>query len=274
MKPPRDFEDLRARLIEIQSDLPRRLRQVAAFALENPQEMALGTASSLAAHAQVQPSTFVRFAQSLGFAGFSQLQGVFRSHLKSRWPDYPERIKALHATSRESGDPTRLLAGFANSATASLTRLRETIDRADLDRATTLLSAAETIYLAGQRRSFPVAHYLAYALSQLGARAIFLDNSGGLGPEQMALAGPRDALVAISFAPYAPFTIEAARRARENGAAIVVITDGPLSPLASLADTLFEVVENDFGSFRSLAATLCLAMTLAVALADRRAEGG
>ena len=31
-------------------------------------------------------------------------------------------------------------------------------------------------------------------------------------------------------------------------------------------------VESDFGAFRSLAATFCLAMTLAVAVAERRTE--
>ena len=65
---------LKARLIQIKPDLPKRLQQVAAFALENPQEMALGTASSIAARAQVQASTLVRFAQAIGFGGFSELQ--------------------------------------------------------------------------------------------------------------------------------------------------------------------------------------------------------
>ena len=44
---------------------------------------------------------------------------------------------------------------------------------------------------------------------------------------------------------------------------IVVITASALSPLAGLADVRFEIVESDFGSFRSLSATFCLAMTLA-----------
>src|ERR1700683_4447883 len=101
---PSDFEALKTRLIQIKPDLPKRLQQVAAFALENPQEMALGTASSIAARAQVQPSTLVRFAQAIGFGGFSELQGVFRSHLRNRWPDYSERMKALHARARARRD--------------------------------------------------------------------------------------------------------------------------------------------------------------------------
>jgi DNA-binding MurR/RpiR family transcriptional regulator len=270
MKIPSDFDALKTRLIRIKPDLPKRLQQVAAFALENPQEMALGTASSIAERAQVQASTLVRFAQAIGFGGFSELQAIFRSHLRDRWPDYPERMKALHASAKDSGDPTHLLAGFADSATASLAHLRETVTRADLDRATDLLGPAQTIYLIGQRRAFSVSHYLAYALGKLSVRAMLIDNVGSLGAEQMANATPGDALIAISFAPYTPFTVDLTRKARERAMPIVVITDSPLSPLAGLADVRFEIAESDFGSFRSLAATFCLAITLAVALAEKR----
>ena len=269
-EPPDSFEALKGRLIEIEPQLPKRLRQAATYALEHPDEFALGTASTIARSADVQASTLVRFAQTLGFAGFSDLQEVFRSHLRNRWPDYSERLKALHEKARDSGDPTSLLIGFADSAAASIARLREGMQRRDLDRAIGLLARAETIYCLGQRRSFSVAHYLTYALAQLGVPARLIDNVGGLAPEQFAHADAGDALIAISFSPYSPFTLDFARRARRNGVPIVVVTDSALSPLAGLADARFEIVESDFGKFRSLAATFCLAMTLAVAVAEQR----
>ena len=273
-EPPQSFEALKRRLIEIEPQLPKRLRQAAGYALEHPDDFALGTASAIASSAHVQASTLVRFAQTLGFGGFSELQEVFRSHLRNRWPNYSDRLKALHERARDSGDPTHLLFGFADSATASIARLREGISRRDLDRAIALIARAETIYCLGQRRAFSVAHYLAYALGQLGLPVRLIDNVGGLGPEQLARAGSDDALIAISFSPYSPFTIDLARRARGAGAPIVVITDSALSPLAGLADVRFEVVESDFGSFRSLSATFCLAMTLAVAVGEHRTGTG
>ena len=272
-EPPETFEALKDRLIEIEPNLPKRLRQAAAYALEHPDEFALGTASGVARSADVQASTLVRFAQTLGFGGFSDLQEVFRSRLRNRWPDYSERLKALHETARDSGDPTNLLMGFANSAASSLARLREAVDRRDLDKAIDLLAEAKTIYCLGQRRAFGVAHYLSYALAQLGLSACLIDNVGGLGPEQLARACAEDALIAISFAPYSPFTVDLAKRARLAKTPTVVVTDSALSPLAGLADVRFEIVESDFGSFRSLAATFCLAMTLAVAVSKRLAAG-
>lgn len=272
--PPQNFDALKERLIEVEPQLPKRLRQAAAYALEHPDEFALETASAIARGADVQPSTLVRFAQTLGFEGFSDLQEVFRSHLRKRWPDYSERLRALHEGARDSGDPTGLLMGFADSAAASIERLRHAVRSSDLERAVDILARAKTIFCLGQRRAFGVAHYLTYALAQLGLSSSLIDNVGGLGPEQAASARQSDALVAISFAPYAPFTVDLARRARRAATPIVVITDSALSPLAGLADVRFEIVESDFGSFRSLAATFCLAMTLAVAVAERRAASG
>jgi DNA-binding MurR/RpiR family transcriptional regulator len=268
--PPESFDDFQRRLIEIEPHLPKRLRQAAAYALEHPDEFALSTASSLARNAEVQASTLVRLAQTLGFAGFSELQEVFRSRLRNRWPDYSERLKALHENARDSGDPSHLLFGFADSAAASIARLREGVRRRELDRAVSLLAGAGTIHCLGQRRSFCVAHYLTYALSQLGVPASLIDNVGGLGPEELAQAGAGDALVAVSFSPYAPFTVDLAKRARRAGVPVVAITDSALSPLAALADVRFDIVESDFGSFRSLSATFCLAMTLAVAVGEKR----
>jgi DNA-binding MurR/RpiR family transcriptional regulator len=270
MNAPQDFEALKSRLIEIRPELPKRLRQTAAFALDHPDEIALGTAAAVAERAQVQASTLVRFAQTLGFAGFSDLQGVFRAHLRNRWPDYSERLKALNESALDSGDPLRLLFGFADSATASIAKLRSVVGRGELDGAIAILAPARTIYLLGQRRSFCVSHYLAYALAQLSIRAVLIDNVGGLGPEQLAGAGEDDAMIAVSFSPYTPFTLGQAEAAQKRKTPIVVVTDSALSPLAGLADARFEVAESDFGSFRSLAATFCLAMTLAVAVAERR----
>ena len=133
--PPESFDAFQRRLIEIEPQLPKRLRQAAAYALEHPDEFALGTASALARNAEVQASTLVRFAQTLGFAGFSELQELFRSRLRNRWPDYSERLKALQQSARDSGDPSHLLFGFADSAAASIARLRDNVQGRELDRA-------------------------------------------------------------------------------------------------------------------------------------------
>ena len=67
--PPRDFPALKALIAERAAALPKRLTQIAAYALENPDEIAFGTVSSIAAQAEVQPSALVRFSQAMGYQG-------------------------------------------------------------------------------------------------------------------------------------------------------------------------------------------------------------
>ena len=273
--PPRDYDGLKDLLIARREDLPRRLVQVAAFALENPDEIAFGTVASVASQARVQPSTLIRFAQTIGYAGFTDLQEVFRAQLKSRWPDYRERLARIGPVAPEHGGATSdLLKGFAESAIASIERLRSSVAPSDVDRAATLLAKADTIYLLGLRRAFPATAYLAYALGKLGFRAVLVDQVAALGPEQLAGAGKRDVLIAVSFAPYTPVTVELTEQASARKVPIIAITDSPLSPLSPSAEVQLEIVEADYAGFRSLSATLSLAMALAVAAGARRSGKG
>src|SRR3954468_18708472 len=90
---PRDFDELRAAIIDRKGSLPKRLTQVAAYALDNPDEVAFRTAASIAGAASVQPSTLVRFAQQFGFEGFSSLQQLFRTRLRERTSSYEDRLR-------------------------------------------------------------------------------------------------------------------------------------------------------------------------------------
>ena len=70
-----------------------------------------------------------------------------------------------------------------------------------------MLAEADTIYIAGLRRSFSVAAYLTYALSHLECRPILLDGMGGMLREQINRIKAHDIVVSISFSPYAEETV-------------------------------------------------------------------
>ena len=270
--PPRDFAALKSLIAGRAVSLPKRLTQIASFALENPDEIAFGTVSSIAEQAEVQPSALVRFAQALGYQGFSDMQEIFRSRLRDRILNYDERLQQLRQHGPETSQPNVIFHGFCEASARSIAALQDKLAPADLDRAVEQLAAAETIYLLGLRRSFPIASYMAYALGKLGVRAMLVDAVGGLAAEQVTFAGPNDAVLAISFTPYASETISLVRAAAGKGVPVVAITDSPFSPLAQVAGLWIEISEANFEGFRSMAATLTLAMTLTVAIAEHRAR--
>lgn len=58
------------------SSLPPRLKQLADLVSSNPDDVAHWTVSVLAQHANVQPSTVVRFTKTFGFKGYSDFQAL------------------------------------------------------------------------------------------------------------------------------------------------------------------------------------------------------
>ena len=270
---PTGFDALRAAILARHVAMPPVLRRIAEFALQHPNEMALDTVATLAGRAQVQPSAMVRFAQTLGYTGFSDLQRVFRERLTADRLSYRERLGRAGDTATAS-DIGIALRDFVAASMHALEHLERDLDRAGVERAVDLLVEARSIHLVAQRRSFPVAAYLAYALNRLDRGAVLLDGLGGMLGEQARALSAGDLLVAVSFKPYAPETLAVIGLARERGVPLVAITDRPLSPLRGLADVCLEVDEAEVAGFRLYAATMCLAQALVVLLGRRLVAAG
>ena len=272
--PPQDFGNLRDLIIETRDKMPKRLAQVAAFTIEFPDDIAFGTVGRIAAQARVQPSTLVRFAKALGYSGFSELQTVFQQRLRDRPSNYDARLQAVDAHAEGLPPAMMLINGFSEAAARSIARLRERIKLETFEAAVEALARAETIYLIGQRRSYPITSYLGYVLGTLGIRNVLAGAPNGTDRETLSFAGPRDAALAVGFTPYAPVTIDLVRQIERQNTPLVAISDNPFSPLVLNTKVWFEVVEGDFEGFRSLAATMTLAGALAVAVAERRRMSG
>jgi DNA-binding MurR/RpiR family transcriptional regulator len=266
---PRDFESLRSTIIERKANMPKRLAQVAAFALGNPDEIAFGTTASIAAASDVQPSTLVRLAHHLGYGGFSDLQSIFRERLRDRTLSYEERLVTLEQSNGDDED-ANLLSGFIAAANQSVNRLAATVQSDTFTKAVNILANAETIYLIAKRRSYPLTAHMTYAFSKLNIRHQIVASPNGVDPEMVQFATPKYAAIAASFSPYAADSLNQSQELADRGVPVIAITDSAFSPLAACATHWFEVAEADFAGFRSLSASMALTMALPVAIAERR----
>ncbi|WP_297108281.1 MurR/RpiR family transcriptional regulator [uncultured Devosia sp.] len=270
---PRDFDSLRTAVLEKRSSLPKRLMQVASYALERPDDIAFGTTASIAQAAQVQPSTLVRFAQHFGFEGFSGLQQLFRDRLKGRNGSYEERLRQLEEGGTADTEGISILNGFLAAAHNSLDNLADAVDADRLERAISLLSRANTIYLIARRRSFPIVAYMSYAFGKLKVPCQLVSTAVGNDDDLLSFATSADAAFTVSFAPYAPESIAQANALRAAGVPVIALTDSALSPMVDSAEVWFELVEADHAGFRSLSASFAFAMALTVGVAERRRQG-
>ena len=269
------YDELKEAISRAYPTLSPQLQRLSRYALDKPHDLALGTVAAVAQANEVQPSSMIRFARALGFDGFTQMQQVFQSHLVERSTPYLERIETMRRGGRATAARAKggVLHQFVDEAIGELRQLEDNVDADALQAAARVLVAAPQIHVLAQRRAFPVACYLAYALNQLELPARLLDGLGGMLAEFAHGIRAGDALLVASFRNYTPAVVETALACRQRGVSVIAITDSGLSPLKPTADICFELGDDSTRPFRSLVGPLCFAQALVVGTGHRLAAG-
>ena len=259
-----DAQELIQRLNQSGRKLSKSHRRIAECIVTHYDKAAFMTASKLGEYVGVSESTVVRFASTLGYEGYPQLQKALQELIR-------HRLTASQRFEMTSDmDQTQVLNKVLK---ADMQNIRTTIDELDSDvfeNVVELLLRSKHIYILGQRASAPLAQFLAHYLSFIFTNVVLVTSGVSDVFEQLARIGEDDTLVGISFPRYSSRTIEAMAYAKNCGAELVAITDGPLSPLHVAAD-LCLTAKSDMASFvDSLVAPLSLINALIVALGQRR----
>jgi DNA-binding MurR/RpiR family transcriptional regulator len=239
----------------VSSELTPAERRIAEAVLAEPTLLAFGTVSDLANHVGTSRPTIVRFANTLGFKGYTQLQRHVRVDLSHRLARPSERIRH----DDEAALPAR--AAF-DSAIASV------FDALEGDRLAELaepIIRAEKVWVLSGETSKAGAHAFHSGLSMVrpGVRSLAEHSFG----TDLSDAGPRDAAVVFDFFRYRRQVITAAHVFADSGVAVVAITDSPLSPLVELADTWCEIEVPAVGPFDSSVPAVAMAELLVARVA-------
>jgi DNA-binding MurR/RpiR family transcriptional regulator len=222
-------------------------KRIADYLLEHASEVAFLSINRLAGQIGVSPSTVTRFAVEMGYSGYPELQEIVQSALRRR----------LQSDQAPPPLPDVYTASFACELQA-IQEVRDLNPPALLDQAVELIAGASEIFVMGARASTSLAHYLAFQLNRaLGRTTILTGDSPAMVEHRMRL-GPGILMIAVSFPPYTRMTCETTVYARERGARVIVITDGPRSPLAGPADLLLQVPFDRESMFHSHAPALSL----------------
>lgn len=269
--PPKDFETLIRLIHERFESMSKSHQQISLYLTQNPNEVAVHSVNAIADRCGIHASSFVRFAQALGYTGFKDLQKLFQKRLETAAPGFEARVRALENDLENRDDPSDF--GFLRDLVvkdiASLQALLDDISGDDLSTAADILTASDTVYLLGQLRSAPVVDFIRYMLTMIGKRCVLLDPSGGLATHMARTISDKDVLIAVSFRFYANEVVSIVENVVGTQAKIIAISDSTLSPLAKSADAFFSVPEHRHTFSRSLAAPMCISQALVLATAAR-----
>lgn len=243
-------------------DLPPRLRQVGRFLSGHEFDAATRSMRGLAAAAGVNPASFTRLAQALGYRGWDELRDAL---IEARRPgtEAPFSGRLAPSAGQAARDPAAMAAALLDSDAAGLLR----IAAPPVGAAAAALHAAPRSWVAGFRSCRSVAELLHYQLRLFRPDAVNL--VGSAGPEDLDFGAFRagHAIVVIGFAPYSRASVMTARAARAAGCTIIAIADAPGAPMAEGADhlLLFEAASSP-GFFPSLTGAVAQAQALAAAV--------
>lgn len=230
-------------------------RRIAEIVLADPTQLAFGTVSDLAERAETSKPSIVRFANKLGFDGYSELQRTIRDGLSNQLNNPSHRIRH-----RESSlAPVR--AGVFNA-------LDTLFEFADTNRfrqiAQSIANAGQVWILTGET-SKAGALVLQSGLSMLrsGVHLVGEHSTG----RDLSSASKSDIVVVYDFARYRHNSITSARTMSELGVPLIAVTDGPLSPLASLTKNWVELRIPAVGPFDSSVSSVLMSELIVAQIA-------
>ncbi len=213
-------------------------RRIAAAVVDNPTLLAFGTVSDLADHVATSRPSIVRFANRLGFDGYSDLQASAREQVARQLSSPSHRIRR-----RQTMPSARTLISDAIEV------VFEALDETRVASIVQPLVEADRVWVISGETSMAGAHTLFSGLSMLRPDVrLVVEQSVG---RDLAGAGASDAAIVFDFARYRRHSITAARSLAEMGVRVVAITDGPLSPLASLSQAWAHLSIPALGPFDS-----------------------
>ena len=76
-QPPESYEELIKLIHDRYDDMSKSYQRIALYLTQNPNDVAVLSVNAIGVKCGIHASSFVRYAQSLGYKGFKDLQAVF-----------------------------------------------------------------------------------------------------------------------------------------------------------------------------------------------------
>ncbi|OPX09623.1 MurR/RpiR family transcriptional regulator [Mycobacterium sp. AT1] len=247
-------------------------RRVGRALLADYPSAGLASAARLAERAEVSPPTVLRFAQTLGYEGFTDLQVALRAELTAQSNGPITRLPATPTGSADAGPLDRLL----HQARAQNERAEETLAQMPgpaVEAAIALLAdTSRPLYLHGGRFSHLLAMHLAAHLEQLRPGVRLLTDPTGRDLGTMIELTRRDVVMLFDYHRYQRSAADLAARVHRAGATVLLVTDDLACPVAPEAEVVLTASSTVGTTYQSMAAGFLLTELLIPLVMDAVGE--
>jgi DNA-binding MurR/RpiR family transcriptional regulator len=217
--------DLLGRIRQQYVTLSKSHKKIADYILSNYDKVAFMTASSLGKKVSISESTVVRFAGSIGYDGYPELQRELQESIKNKLTTV-QRFE-MSKGHNESDYLAKIMMG-------DIDNIRHTIDHIDVEMINTFINkmiGARKVHILGLRSSSILANYLGFYLNFILPDVHVVRETAQDVYDQLLNMTSEDVLVAFSFPRYSKRTYDCVDYAIVNKIPILGVTDGLNSPL-------------------------------------------
>lgn len=213
-------------------------RRIAEQLLKSPELLMSKKVNDIAETCSCDPAQVIRFCQSLGFKGFSEL----KNHIARELIPLPMEKNAGHLKTGDDFDQLR--SDYCSNITTAINDTVMNLDKSSVLKAVKKIHDAARIVICGAGASDLAAQDLHIKLFRMGF------NSSCFADQEMqkmncALLDKTDLLIGFSFSGNTESVIQCMKMAKANGGTILLVTNSPMSKAAGLADLMLNTAAEE-----------------------------
>ena len=256
------YKELKEKIQNKFEELPKNQRKIAHYFIDNFDKAPFLSVQEISSITGSSVASIVRFAQRLGFSGYSELRESISHSLQAQlsdWRNFP--------LVTDDGVEKDILSSVANLDIKNINDTLSAIERDVFDNSVNMILKSRRVYTAGLGLSYLLSELLAYQLSQVAIDAFAFKNNSCPFYEQIPLLTKNDLLILFSFPPYSKDTIETAEMASKKKINVIGITNKVTSPITLFSNLNLFVHSENMLFTNSFAAISVLINALATTIA-------
>jgi len=220
------YKEIKDKIEKNFPSLPQNQRKIAEYFIDNFDKVPFLTVHQISESTEASVASIVRFAQRVGFSGFSEMRIAITDSLQTKLKH--KQAFPLFDKRKANGD---ILTSVANIDIKNINDTLSLIEREKFNEGIDLILKSKRIFTAGLGISYLLAEILAYQLTQVSLDSSVLKHTHTVFHEQILYMNKSDMLIAFSFPPYSIETVDAAKFAKRKGIKVISITNKESSPI-------------------------------------------
>lgn len=247
-------------------------RALAEYIIQHPEHVGLLTISELANNVGVSDATVVRFCNSQGYKGYSELGKVMQRAIRYELSTIGRFNLAQERVWQKDKPGGSVFEHVVSTELENIRRMAESVSKADFYLAVEWLEEADHVVIVGAMGSESLSRYFHYAAAKILPSVKLVNSLGASDSDFLKLLTRQSLVILLAFPRYPKTTLQVGQIAKETGCRVVSITDSHHSPVVQVSGLVLQVSVSVNSIVDAYAAPTILINALVSELSERHPE--